>query len=271
MSFVDEPLFALFTPRGQRKPLKVEHSSRRQENILRQSLVPSLLKARRENERQGNFNAQLFEIARVYLFADPGKPEAEVKQVSFVSGRSFGELKGVVEALVDSVNHSARVNVKPCSVPQFAEGRGAEVHVDGRRLGWLGELDRSVGDRLDLRDAVTVAELDMSVLEEVAHLIPTSAELPRFPSIVRDLNFVLDEHVTWEQLKEVIGMAAGPLLDTMRFGGQYRGKQIPADKKSYVVTLHYRSPDRTLTAEEVDAAQQAVIAACADALGATLR
>jgi phenylalanyl-tRNA synthetase beta chain len=95
--------------------------------------------------------------------------------------------------------------------------------------------------------------------------------LAQFPAIDRDLNFVLSEDVTWESLESIVSTAAGPLLAHIGFGGQYRGKQIDADKKSYVVTLSYRSPDRTLTADEVETCQQAVIAACGEKLGARLR
>ncbi len=62
-----------------------------------------------------------------------------------------------------------------------------------------------------------------------------------------------------------------PFWNAVGFGGQYRGKQIDADKKSYVVTLSYRAPDRTLTADEVETCQQAVIAACTAKLAAKLR
>ena len=59
--------------------------------------------------------------------------------------------------------------------------------------------------------------------------------------------------------------------ESVGFGGQYKGKQIPDGKKSYLVTLLYCSPDRTLTGEEIEAAQQSVISSCATQLGATLR
>ena len=102
-------------------------------------------------------------------------------------------------------------------------------------------------------------------------LVTTFKPLAQFPAIDRDLNFVLGEEVTWEVLESVVGTAAGSLLERVGFGGQYRGKQIDADKKSYVVTLSYRAPDRTLTADEVETCQQAVIAACTAKLGAKLR
>ncbi len=251
--------------------LSVDHSSRRQENTLRQSLIPSLLVVRRDNERHGNFNAKLFETAGVYLAARPGDPTAEPRRVAFVTGGSFVEAKGVVETLAHRINPHSLVTVRPNDQLHFVPGRGAEVLLNGQSLGWLGELSRDVTDKLDLRDAVIAAELDLATLEAAPNLVPTFAELPRFPSISRDLNFVIDESVTWEALLEVVRSAAGPSLDGTMFGGQYRGQQIPANKKSYLLTIAFRAADRTLTNEEVDAAVKSVINACTEKLGAALR
>lgn len=251
--------------------LSVDHSSRRQENTLRQSLIPSLLVVRRDNERHGNFNAKLFETAGVYLAARPGDPTAEPRRVAFVTGGSFVEAKGVIETLAHRINPQSLVTVRPLDRPHFVPGRGAEVLLNGQPLGWLGELSREVTDKLDLRDAVIAAELDLATLEATPNLVPTFAELPRFPSISRDLNFVLDESITWDALLEVVRSAAGPSLDGATFGGQYRGQQIPAHKKSYLLTVAFRAADRTLTNDEVDAAVKSVINACAEKLGAALR
>ena len=272
VSLVSEMERGLFAPRGNADPLTIEHSDFPEFSRLRQSLIPSLLVSRRENERHGQFNAQLFEIARVYVSSDKSIPEnqAEPRVVSLVSGRSFQELKGVVDEIAGRVNPSAVVSVKNFDGAQFTPGRGAEVHLNDHFWGWLGELDRAVTDRLDLRDVVTVAELDLSVLEGNADLVPRFRELPTHQASVRDLNFVLDDAVTWSQIEQTVREAGGPLLESVMFGGQYRGKQIPEGKKSYLVTLAYRS-DRTLTSEEIEAAQKAVIDACTGQLSATLR
>ncbi len=251
--------------------LSVDHSSRRQENTLRQSLIPSLLVVRRDNERHGNFNAKLFETAGVYLAAQPGDPTAEPRRLSFVTGGSFVEAKGVVETLVRRINPQSVVTVRPSDQPHFVPGRGAEILLNGQSLGWLSELSRDVTDKLDLRDSVIAAELDLATLEASPNLVPTFAELPRYPSISRDLNFVLDEAITWDALSEVARAAAGPSLDALSFGSQYRGQQIPANKKSYVLTISFRSADRTLTSDEVDAAVKSVIDACSANLRAALR
>jgi len=273
MSFVSEDERQLFTPHGDTTPLTVDHSSRRHENVLRQSLIPSLLKSRRENERHGTFDAQLFEIAKVYWKAAPDEDERDVEpaMIGIITGRPFAELKGVLELLVDRLNHSAALKLKRSDLSQFAAGRGAELSLDGRFVGWLGELDRNVTDRLDLRDAVTVAELHLAVLEDIANLSPVSQPLSQYPAVPRDLNFVLEEAVSWQELEAVVRKAGGPLLEDVSFGGQYRGKQIGPNNKSYIVTVSYRSAERTLTGAEVADAEQAIIAACRDKLGASLR
>ena len=271
MSFVSDELLKSWTPYPDRAPLGVDHSSRRHESLLRQSLIPSLLQVLQENERHGNFGVQLFEIANVYLEPEPGNPDAEPKMIGLVSGRSFAEVKGTLDAVAQSVNRSASVTLRPCSGLQFAPDRGAEVLLNEVPWGWFGEISQEVVDRLDLKETVVVAELRLSVLEQSACLTPVYTELPRFPVVPRDLNFVLDESVSWEQLAATVREAAGPLLDSVAFGGQYRGKQLAADKKSYVVRLYYRSADRTLTNDEVEELQQSVIGTCERQLGAQLR
>ncbi len=272
VSLVSENEQKLFSPRPASPVLCIEHSDFPEFSRLRQSLIPSLLVSRRENERYGQFDAQLFEIARVYVSTDKSIPEhqAEPRMVSMVSGRSFHELKGIVEQLAVRVNPLASLSVNESANPHFVAGRGAEVLLNGIFWGWLGELDRSVTDRIGLRDAVSIAELDLSLLEAQADLVPKFRDLPSHQASTRDLNFVLDERVCWSTVEETVRKAGGPLLQTVSFGGQYRGKQIPDGKKSYLVTLGYRA-DRTLTSEEVESAQKAVIEACLKELSATLR
>ena len=272
VSLVSETERGLFTPRGDLPPLVIEHSDFPEFSRLRQSLVPSLLHSRRENERHGQFHAQLFEMARVYLSADKSIPEkqAEPRLVSFVSGRPFHELKGIVELIAGRVNPAARIELKEFAGREFVPGRGAEVWLNGQFWGWMGELDRSVTNQLDLRDSVTIAELDLGVVESQADLVPRFQELPTHQASTRDLNFVLDDQTPWAAVEEIVRGAGGPFLETVSFGGQYRGKQIPDGKKSYLVTLTYRT-DRTLTSEEVESAQKAIVAACTEKLSATLR
>jgi len=273
LSFVSDESIKLFNPRESETILNVEHSSRRQESNLRQSLIPSLLACRRENEKQGSFDARLFEIAKVYLQARPGfdEQQTEPTMISCVAGAPYREMKGLIETLVELLNPTAVVTAQPAELTGFVNGRGAQLFLNDQPLGWLGELDRAVTDQLDLRDEATAAELDYKTLLDSAELIAHANPLPSFPAITRDINFVLAENTSWDQLRETIESAAGPLLVQVRFLSQYRGQHIAADKKSYVTSLSYRAADRTLTSEEVDQIQVQVVAACARELSAEQR
>jgi phenylalanyl-tRNA synthetase beta chain len=273
LSFVSEDERQLFRPLGEISPVAVNHSSRSHENQLRQSLVPSLLQCRRQNERHGSPNAELFEVARVYLSAGQGHPEnvAEPLTIGIVSGRPFAALLGVVESLANKLAPHAKLTTSPVSNPEYLAGRGASVSLNGIHWGWIGELSREVLEKSDLQDSVSIAELRLPVIEELYEPSRTYTPLPRFPSVSRDLNFVLPESVSWSQLSSTVSKAAGTLLLSTSFGGQYRGKQIDSDRKSYLITCRFMASDRTLTTDEVDAVVQKIISDCESGLSASLR
>jgi phenylalanyl-tRNA synthetase beta chain len=273
ISFVSEADALACQPFGPHPVLKVDHSTRRQENCLRQSLIPSLLISRRENERHGNHSADLFETAKVFLSADRSSTEdaTEPTMLSLVTGQDYQGLKGTLEALVDRICPNAKLTAVSSPAAWFTPGRSAELFLNGAAIGWLGEVSRSVSDGYGLRDICCAAELRVSALDAQANLVPQFTPLPAYPGMSRDINFVLDERVEWESLSHTVQLAAGGLLEGVTFGGQYRGKQIGEGKKSYFFTLEYRAKDRTLTSEEVDESQAAIVAACESAHGAALR
>lgn len=273
LSFISQDQQDLFRPRGGLPSVAVNHSTRSHENQMRQSLVPSLLQCRRQNERHGTLNAELFEVAKVYLSAGQGQPEqaAEPVMVSLVSGRDFSAVKGIVESLLAQIVPSAVLTAAPSSLPEFAADRGAELFLNNQPLGWIGELKRSIADQLKLQDAPMVAELNVNLLEDLFESNRVHTPVARFPSVSRDLNFVLPEAVTWAQLSAVVSASVTDLLTEVSFAGQYRGQQIAAGSKSYVVTCRFAAEDRTLTAEEVDSRVQQILAGCEKELEAKLR
>jgi len=273
LSFVSEKEQQLVRPHGDHPVVAVNHSTRSVENQLRQSLIPSLLVCRRQNERNGTPNAELFEIARVYLSAGDGRAErdAEPLMTGIVSGRPFAGLKGVIESLIQDLVPTSVLESVPADVPGFAAGRAAQLLLNGVSLGVVGELDRAAIEALDLQSNASAAELNTMLLEDLFEPHRHSVPPPRFPGIDRDLNFVLAESVPWSDLEKTVRRAAGPLLRETAFGGQYRGSQLEASRKSYVLSVRFQSDDRTLTAEEVDAAVGNIVSACEEKLEARLR
>ncbi|QDT18179.1 phenylalanine--tRNA ligase subunit beta [Alienimonas californiensis] len=278
LTFTSEQEANLFRPDGADSPksrplLTVAHSSRKRENVLRPSLLPGLVKARRENERKGNANVALFELASAYLAADPGDPAAEPSRLGFVCGWDFFQAKGVLETLLARLGVMAELTAEPCDHAPFAKGRAAELKLNGARWGWLGEGDEKIlsANPWNLRGSVTLCELDLAPLEGLCEFVPQVSPPPQFPTVERDLNFVLDEATPWAALAAAARDAGGPLLRNVAFADQYRGDKLPAGKKSLVARLTFRSSDRTLTGEEVDAAVVQVVNAVSAAAGAELR
>ena len=272
LTFSSEEEAGLFRPDTASPLLTVTHSSRKRENVLRPSLLPGLVKARRENERKGNANAALFELARVYLSTDPGDPAAEPPRLGLACGWGFFEAKGALETLLGKLGVTAELTAEPCSPPPFAAGRAAELRLGGERWGWLGEGDERTlsANPWNLRGSVTLAELDLAPLERLCEFVPQVSPPPQFPSIWRDLNFVLDESTSWHSIGLCIWNNAGGDLQGLAYSGQYRENLSPG-KKSYLVRLRFQNEERTLTGEEVDAAVARVVAAVKDATGAELR
>jgi phenylalanyl-tRNA synthetase beta chain len=201
--------------------------------------------------------------------------------IGLVSGRDFAELKGVCELLAEQLctgaggantdtNVSAQVH-DGAHHALFSAGKGAELALNGQHWGYLGPISDALADRFKLAASCTVAELRLDVLESASQLVAQYEPLTAFPAVERELNLVIDEAVTWQELADIVRAAAGKHLEDLQFLHLYRGAQVPSAKKSLHFRIVYRAPDRTLTSEEVEAFQQAVLSACQNKLDATLR
>lgn len=270
-SLVADPLAEPFRPGAATAPVRVEHSSRKREAALRQSLVPSLLTARRHNEAHGAPDAELFEIADVYLPRAGLDLPDQPTRLGIVSGGDFLGLKAVVEGLLARLHAEGPFEAKPADLALLALGRSAELRLGGEHLGYLGEVARPRLDALELRGACSAAELDLSVLIRHSVLVPQNRALPPFPAVERDLSLVIERAIPWAELSGAVVSAAGSNLEAVDFLDTFAGGNIPEGRQSVHFGLRFRHPDRTLTGEEVDHSVRAVIDACAARFAAVLR
>jgi phenylalanyl-tRNA synthetase beta chain len=122
--------------------------------------------------------------------------------------------------------------------------------------------------KLDLRDAVFVAEIELGPLLEGGRREKTFRELPKFPAVVRDVALVVDEGVSHAEIVGTIEKnraesarrggvgAANKSLESVELFDIYRGSSIPTGKKSMAYSLTFRAPDRTLVDAEVNEAHE---------------
>jgi phenylalanyl-tRNA synthetase beta chain len=156
------------------------------------------------------------------------------------------------------------------SIRGIRGGTLLEAQVGGKPLGWIGQLDPIVAQKLKLR-TVSVGEFDLDVLTAAMTSHATYKAFHQRPPIVRDFAFVVDDAVRWNQLAAAINGAAGELRESTRFVSEFRGKGVDAGKKVYAASVTWRAADRSLTHDEIDVIAKTVIDAVAAATGGTLR
>ncbi|MFI4874173.1 MAG: phenylalanine--tRNA ligase subunit beta, partial [Blastopirellula sp. JB062] len=215
-SVVSDEWSTAFRGWSQAEALTVTIPMVRGEDRLRLSLLPSLLGARRMNEKFDNSPIELYEIAKVYLPRKDDLPD-ERYVVSMTSGRDFRGLKGVIETLTQSLNPTVRVTAARFSDPLLDVEQACELKVDGRTLGYLGLLSAAAQKKFELQQPTTVAELDLSVLEQLTVLVPQHFDFSTYPAMTRDLNLIVDETLAWDQIEATVTASAGELLESVAY------------------------------------------------------
>jgi phenylalanyl-tRNA synthetase beta chain len=272
ISTVSPQLVEAFRPWSTSEPLAASTPVLRGADRLRQSLVPSLLVARRANEKLFNTTIELFEIARVYLPQSGGQLPHERQMLAITSGRSFLGLKGVVEALLARVAPQADLEAAACELPALNAARSCELRLGGERFGCVGELSADGLLQFELRGAASVAELDLGVLIEAAVLVRRAQPLSPYPPVTRDLNVVFDEAVRWADVAQIAWQAGGELVESLEFQEEYRdAARLGDQKKSLLFSLTLRSHRDTLTNQSADDVRDRVVARLAKDLGGKLR
>ena len=270
--FVSDALAADFVPPEARpgNPLpRADAAVRKADAALRPSILPGLLEAVRRNEAAGTAGAKLYEIGSTFWNRPAGGVE-ERQRLGLVGGTDVREVHGVVEKLLARLDARRPVRVVPEPRPGFARGASGRIEWDGVTVGHLGKVARPVAEKLSLREVPAAAELDVAPLLAGAQLVPQLQKPAAFPAAPRDLSLVVAESVRYEQVETLIRGVNPPSLEEVRFVTTYRGKPLEKGTKSVTVTLVFRSPERTLTGEEVESAVQKVVEA-AGAQGWKLR
>ncbi len=180
------------------------------------------------------------------------------------------DLKGLVEGALADLG-IANPQFAAAGDPRFVPGTAATVSCEGNVVGVLGQLAPAVGAAYDLDSAAFVAELDIETLLKRSTKTPQFTEIPAHPPALRDLAVVVDEHTPAGDLAASAAKAGGALLQRVEVFDVYRGKNIPAGKKSVALNLTFQSPERTLTDKDTDKAMQKILKALEHQHQAALR
>ena len=269
-------------------PVELLNPLNAEQSIMRQSIIPGLLHSLAYNQNHGVKNVQLYETGRVFFAAEGKKKPKEKERVAAVLAGAMGDPawnntpaafdffdgKGIVESLLHELA-TPKVRFKALSAeeaPHLQPGRAAQVLSGGTVLGWVGEIHPLAADAFEATAPVVAFELDLDALVKTSQPARDYVDVPLFPAVTMDIALVVDEDVTNEKLMQVMRSAGGKLLSSIQLFDVYRDEErLGAGKKSMAYALEYRSPDKTLTAEEVNKQHERLIKKTCGATGAEVR
>lgn len=209
---------------GNDNPVRLVNPIASHLSVMRSSLIGGLVANIRHNANRKQSRVRLFELGRVFLrdaSAEDGPLEvAGVRQPMKLAGAAWGpaveeqwgvptrhvdffDVKMDVEALFGA--RGSRLRFEAAAHPALHPGRGARVMLDGKQVGWIGELHPRWAQQADLAHAPVVFELDVDALSEGE--LPQVRELSRQPVVVRDLALWVDEDVTVQSMLDTVAAA----------------------------------------------------------------
>jgi phenylalanyl-tRNA synthetase beta chain len=264
-------------------PVSVEMST------MRTSLIPGALQIVRHNRNHGNKHLRLFELGKVYTVGQSTRGESlegfqeEDRLLILMSGKPVTagtgiqlhetdilDLKGEVEAFLTKVcldkyrfiSYDTRSALTDSTI---------SIEINAISAGVLGRVKGELTTKFDIDDPVFVCELALEILSKGMQSERKYVPLPKFPSVTRDLAFVVDGSVTQQSLEQTIRESGKPLLASVVLFDEYRDDKIGAGKKSLAYALEFQSQDHTLTDRESDQLITRIVDAARRECGAVLR
>src|SRR5687767_7108257 len=257
----------------------IEEASR-----MRQTLLPGLLKSVQHNINHGTRSVSLFELGRVFASIQKGELPEEREAMTLVAtgglmlaGRAqserdldFYDIKGALESAVEAMNRPP-LEFEAAEIKHLRPGQSAAINASSHRVGSIGRLAEAAAGQYKFRQPVFVAEFDLTALLDASELPVLYSQLPRFPSIVRDVSLLVDRKTTRATLMHAIAGHEPAHFVRSEFVGTYEGEGIPDDKRSITFRLEYRADDRTLRDDEVDEIHWRVVEALKQQFNAEVR
>lgn len=255
-------------------------------NVLRGDMLFSGLEAIAYNVNRKNADLKFFEFGKTYSKyknAEGQEGYDEKKHLSlFVSGKKIKENPYSKATDVDFSYLKACIEsiLKKCGIEKYSSNEtdsgdlayGLNYSVKKKMLVKFGCVNKSQLKKFDLGQQVFYADIDFEVLQELSsknHVEFT--EIPKFPSVRRDLAMLLDKSVKYKQIEELAFASEKKFLKEVNLFDIYEGDKIGAGKKSYAVSFTLLNEESTLTDKQIDSIMQKLITTYKEKLNAELR
>jgi phenylalanyl-tRNA synthetase beta chain len=267
-----------------RKIVKIRNPLTEDQSVMRTTLVNSLLETMKKNAHIGCLDLKLFEIGRVFFHGKEGElPIEKNKMGCLITGRyyddmwssmtsaDFYDLKGCMENIFDGLK-IGDLEFRSSFRENFLHpGKSCGLYAKDQFIGFVGEVHPDTLIRMDLKNRAYVAEIDLDIVSDMFSGEVFYCDLPRFPSVVRDVAFVISQEMEADKMLKLVIEMDKELLEKVNVFDVYIDKNIPQGKKSLGIRFVYRASDRTLTDDEVNQLHGEIVKGIVDLTGARIR
>ncbi len=253
-----------------------------EQEVMRPSLAAGMLNTIAWNINRKTGDLKLFELGNTYLKKSDGTFKEERSLSLGMTGEvhsnwaapsrevGFFDLKGVVDVLFSELGVDS-FSFKEAKDDRFRRTSRASIEIKGETIGTLGEVSAVILGDFDIKDKVFAAELCVDSLLKYVNLKKVFKELPKYPSVFRDISIIVGKEISNEEILSVSEEAAGEVLKEAKLIDRYTGKQIPDGKIGLTYRLEYQDLRKTLEEKEVSIVHSKVLKALEEKFNARLR
>ena len=225
-------------------------------NTLRYSLLYSLKEVFEYNNARNNSDISVFEIGKSF-YKENNEYKEKLNLAVLLSGNyyldikktkvDFYILKGIVEELLDYLGFNGRYSFTTGNVPsELHPGVSALINIQGNNIGIIGKLHPNV-----TKKDIFVFEIDLDKLLSLHPSKMTYKDISKYPSIIKDVAFVVNKNVLNGDITTLIKKAGGRMLNQIEVFDVYTGENVKENEKSIAYTLTFKDDTKTLSDEEV--------------------
>ncbi len=264
-------------------PLGVVNPVAEQHRYLRTSMRAALLETYAQNRRHEEGALRLFEVGFEYIPVEADLPHERTVFCSLIGGSretrwgrpgsealDFFDAKGVVESVFGALG--IPLEVQPATQFALLEGHTAEIRSGKERLGVVAQVHPATAKSFDIDEPVFLIEFGLEEMVRVLPKLPAYSPPSRFPSARQDIALLVDSELPAGRVLQVMrSHRSGSVALTASLFDEFRGKGLPAGKKSLALHLEFQASDRTLTDDDVTKIRGGLLKRLEKELGATLR
>ncbi len=261
--------------------------------VMRQTLLYGGLESIAHNVNRKMPDLKFYEFGNVYKF-NPEKESSTEKPLAqysehmelgiWITGRkeqpswnvkaeeaTVYDLTGIVNNIFRRLGLPAAALTSTQSSDEIFAAKLDIASRSGKRIAEVGLVRSTILKKFDIEQSVAYAAIDWDALFKLtAKNKVTYAELPKTQPVDRDLALLVDKSVKFADIEAAIRKAERKMLKDVRLFDVYEGKNLPAGKKSYAVSMKLQDNEKTLNDKQIDAAMSRIISAL-KSLGAELR